>query len=256
MSLQEYVDYFFSIVSFVDVVALIVFLIFVNQGFKFGFIRAVGNLLAFILTGYVAVTTSEYAARFVYNMTGARESLTSTIESYIVRDGVVLSGQALLGALNDFVGGHRFLGSFFTELLENNAYVVDAVASGVVVSPHTMLNSIVGGVEPVVLFAIRVVTFFVIAIAVYTLSLMVCSFIARVISKIPILGSIDRLLGAMLGAVAGVLGVAVVVAVMFLVVGATGGVGVLTSESLHNSFVFNMLLELQKSVVSLVQFGG
>ena len=233
-----------SRINFIDVVCLVVFLIFLAQGFKLGFVRIVGGLLSFVVTVYVSIVASEGAARFTYDSLNLRERVTTAIQNQITVGGVELTGQALLNSLNEFVGSYRFLSPILSEFLENNVDVVNSVLSNSVGASGALVNSIVGSTETVILFALRVVWFVFIAMFVYVIALVVCKFIAKVVAYLPVISSVNSLFGAVLGGVGGLCAVVVVLGVAFMVVNATGGVGVLTSESLYNSIVFQTLLQL------------
>ncbi len=239
-------------VNFVDAVSLFVLLVFVMQGFRLGFMRIATGVLCLIGTVYLANLIALPAARWIFDRLGLRDTIYATLTDIFQQHGSGLYGQGLLDGLNKFVEQHTFLRPFIANALERNKDVVQAALGDGALRPELLITSIVNSVETVMLFGIRIVCFFVIAFSVYVVILVICNAVVKVLSLLPVIGTVDKLLGGLLGGVGGCFAVLVVVAVMFLIIGVSGGVGVLTSAELHSSFVYSIILRMQNEFINIL----
>ncbi len=211
-----------------DIILVVIFAAFVLTAAKKGFVKTLLELVASILALVLAYQLSPLVAQGAYDGI-VKESLVTSIEEQLDENfntsTAAKKAEVTLDALPDFVVS--LASSAGVEVSD-----IKAKISSEKFSSENLATELVEKVaEPIVVGALTIVAFMLLAI----LLLFALKFLAHIISKlfdVPIIGTANKLLGALLGACKGVIVIVFICTVLnFIFANGDGEMAVAVNES-------------------------
>jgi uncharacterized membrane protein required for colicin V production len=207
-------------------VALIAMLVGINRGFLSSLISFIGLVLAIVVSAFIASILSE----IIFNGL-LRDSLTSAVEEKLIEstnpnDLVDSLSSGVLGILVGIFGLKDELLMFFSEMSDKSSVVAGDIVSMVIKPPLIML--------------IRLFTFI---IFMFILKWLISLIARKIISvnEIPMIGSVNKLLGGLFGILRGLVLCFIVVAVLTFVVKLGGIEADYFAEIKDNTILFSSI---------------
>ena len=207
-------------------VALITMLVGINRGFLSSLISFIGLVLAIVVSAFIASILSE----IIFNGL-LRDSLTSAVEEKLIEstnpnDLVDSLSSGVLGILVGIFGLKDELLMFFSEMSDKSSVVAGDIVSMVIKPPLIML--------------IRLFTFI---IFMFILKWLISLIARKIISvnEIPMIGSVNKLLGGLFGILRGLVLCFIVVAVLAFVVKLGGFEADYFTEIKDNTILFSSI---------------
>lgn len=224
--------------NIIDIALITVILVFLIVGIKRGFIKELVSLIGFVVAFVVALFLSGIGSSFVYD----------TFVDGFVKDKV---SSAVMQSIDNEVDGVLVsIPDYFINAAEATGTDIEGVVkSNIGASVEETANSVAATVskdvaKPVIGALIRVILFIIIFIIVKIL----IDWIGRaldLVSRLPVIHSLNRVLGAVIGTARGVVTAAIICFVaMYLIKFQGGNLFGLTAEMLEGSFIYNLLSSL------------
>ncbi len=224
--------------NIIDIALITVILVFLIVGIKRGFIKELVSLIGFVVAFVVALFLSGIGSSFVYD----------TFVDGFVKDKV--SSAVMQSVDNEVDGVLVSIPDYFINAAEATGTDIEGVVkSNIGASVEETANSVATTVskdvaKPVIGALIRVILFIIIFIIVKIL----IDWIGRaldLVSRLPVIHSLNRVLGAVIGTARGVVTAAIICFVaMYLIKFQGGNLFGLTAEMLEGSFMYNLLSSL------------
>ena len=224
--------------NIIDIALITVILVFLIVGIKRGFIKELVSLIGFVVAFVVALFLSGIGSSFVYD----------TFVDGFVKDKV--SSAVMQSVDNEVDGVLVSIPDYFINAAEATGTDIEGVVkSNIGASVEETANSVAATVskdvaKPVIGALIRVILFIIIFIIVKIL----IDWIGRaldLVSRLPVIHSLNRVLGAVIGTARGVVTAAIICFVaMYLIKFQGGNLFGLTAEMLEGSFMYNLLSSL------------
>lgn len=217
-----------------DIILVVIFAAFVLTAAKKGFVKTLLELVASILALVLAYQLSPLVAQGAYDGI-VKESMITSIEEQLDENfntaSAAKKAEVTLEALPDFVVS--LASSAGVEINE-----IKAKISSEKFSSENLATELVEKVaEPIVIGALTIVAFMILAL----LLLFVLKFLAHIISKlfnIPLIGTANKILGALLGACKGIIVIVFVCTVLeFIFANGDGEM----ATAVNDSFVIGLL---------------
>lgn len=220
----------------VILVAIVIWAIahFANRGF----VRTVLSFLGYLISGFIASTLSQLGARWVFHEF-ARPWLISYIDENILPSVGVAGAADAVGQFADSLPG--IVGNVVRFGLDANPGALQQINDSLQTSVQNIGPAIADYLcAPVVLSLLRIVLFFVL----FGLCLALVRNIARLcgfISKIPLLGGVNSLLGGALGFFQGILVIYLLAILLGLAVLMTNNqIPFVNEEVIQSTFIFKI----------------
>lgn len=224
--------------NIIDIALITVILVFLIVGIKRGFIKELVSLIGFVVAFVVALFLSGIGSSFVYD----------TFVDGFVKDKV---SSAVMQSIDNEVDGVLVsIPDYFINAAEATGTDIEGVVkSNIGASVEETANSVAATVskdvaKPVIGALIRVILFIIIFIIVKIL----IDWIGRaldLVSRLPVIHSLNSVLGAVIGTARGVVTAAIICFVaMYLIKFQGGNLFGLTAEMLEGSFMYNLLSSL------------
>ncbi len=223
----------------VDLILLAVVVLFVLIGMKRGFISEVVSLVSFVVAFLVAFNLSSTVSSAVYDGIVEERIVTKVSES--VLPSLEIGSESGLTLPESVVDAGEYIGidvysvidTAFGDSFEETAEHIGKTVSDKVAGP--ILTSFIRALLFIVIFIILKI---------------VLDFLAKffkIVSRLPVIGGANKLLGGVIGAVRGVLAAVVLCYALTLVVKfRPGGFLGITRETVESSVLFEMLGNILK----------
>lgn len=219
-----------------DGITVLLIMIFAATSFNRGFLNSVVRLLGTLAAISASVIVSQPAAEFIFD-----NYLYKGINSVVTKHMGEISEfdiAAFTDGMSDLI---KELPNFFSKIIESGFGVHSEEWYQMIIAQHAddMTAAVVDNIiAPLATGLIRVIVFF----AVFSLIMLLVNAVAALLigaNKIPIIGSLNEVLGGVLGAVHGMLYVFVIASIVWLALSASGGeLGPLTTEVVEKTLIF------------------
>lgn len=225
-----------SIVLDVLIVALLV--IFLLIGKKKGFVCTAIELLGWIAVAVFAIPLAQTAANWVYDVC-IDNSICNAVNKTIVET----SDGSLITAINDYIAK---LPSFVSSQLAENEITASYILNQGELNDN-IAGAVSNAVKPIIIPLISAIISIILAIVGIFCVRLLAKVCGGIVNRIPIVGSVNGLLGAMLGLVKGavITGIAVFIISTVLNIRTEGIFGI-TSETVNNTYIFKVIAGLFK----------
>ncbi len=207
----------------VDILALGVLVAYAIIAAKKGFIDVVLGLITTILSLLIAMLLMKSVLRWtngLFGLQGVLEGACSGALGKINALNVDVSNEGLQAMLEE-----QNIPTFLAR------YVIESVGDSTIPA-GTTLAMVIGA--PMGKFIVSLITFFVLFILVKLLLILLKTLLSAIINKIPVVGTLNRILGAVVGVIQGLLLLSAIIAVLSLI----------PSDGLHAFFDNCLLLKL------------
>ncbi|HIR53105.1 MAG TPA: CvpA family protein [Candidatus Onthovicinus excrementipullorum] len=189
-----------------DICLVLIFVLMICLGVYKGAVRTVLGIIALVLAGFLAVKLGSYLAPLIYDKFFS-ESIAAAIQSNLPDEGTAISAaqqaQSAMESLPDFV--RNMAASFGINLNEIQAQISSYDYSGADIA-----QNIEGSViAPLVTAVCKVIVVIVAFLLLYIIFRLLICLIDRFFD-LPVLGTANRILGGILGAVKGLIAVVLV----------------------------------------------
>ncbi len=215
----------------IDVIVILVILLMTYLAAKRGFIRTLINLAGFIIAAFAANFLAEQLAQLVYT-SFIRDDATTKIAAAITEYGGVSSA---LGNIEGFVSG------FSLPFVDMGFAAGHIEQIGTTLSAETTIaaQQIADGViAPIATPLIQAILFVILFIICVILTSIVARIISNAINMVPIVGGINKFLGAVVGAVEGLILVFLIAMAINLAISGSGDFWVFNNQSIEQTFLF------------------
>ena len=217
-----------------DFIVLIVITLFVLICMRMGFIRSLVQLLRWVVSFLISYLLSFALAPAVYDgffRAGLEESVNNTMGDVVsgAVDGLGISD--ITAKIPSFLAGML---NFDPSAIEQS--VSDTLQEQGIIASNSIMTTVI---DPVITALIGAVLF----LLLFSLLMLITKLLARSlnkINKIPVIGSVNRILGACLGLVEGMVFVLVVSFFIDIVLGFSGNIGPITQEEIGKTFLWNL----------------
>ena len=238
--MAEYINYFWDILAVVMIVSSIVSCF--RKGFMYSFVKTVGSIASLIF----AAILSQPVSRSIYD-TLLRRRMIEGFQRFFESAGEIdlteftLAVSEKLSSLPGRLGDQML--NAFTEYADRwyQSFSTADFAS----YAETFTNAVA---EPVVVGVLRCVLFLVMFLLFAFLAKLLAN-LFKGIKYIPILGSLNAVLGSLLGLILGVIHVLILCGLIWLILNFIGGIpNFLTPEILENTYVMGFIYHLVPSL--------
>ncbi len=230
-----------------DVILIAIFAAYVITAAKKGFVRTLLELVAVVAAIFLSFQISPVISQTVYDGFVEKE-IVATLEEQISENVDALSvtekANAVLDSIPDFAVS--LAASAGVEI----STIKEQISSQKFDSQNLAQSLVDKIAEPIVVGALTIIIFILLAVVL----MIALKFVAKLVSKlfdIPLVKSVNRSLGGVLGAIKGVLVVIVICTALRFIFG--GGDGEL-SVAVNDSFVVGLLDEINPLIDSLKEF--
>ena len=230
-----------------DIILVAIFAAYVFFAAKKGFVRTLLELVAVVAAIFLSLQISPVIAQTAYDGFVEKE-IVATLEEQISENVDALSvtekANAVLDSIPDFAVS--LAASAGVEI----STIKEQISSQKIDSQNLAQSLVDKIAEPIVVGALTIIIFILLAVVL----MIALKFVAKLVSKlfdIPLVKSVNRSLGGVLGAIKGVLVVIVICTALRFIFG--GGDGEL-SVAVNNSFVVGLLDEINPLIDSLKEF--
>lgn len=230
-----------------DIILVAIFAAYVFFAAKKGFVRTLLELVAVVAAIFLSFQISPVISQTVYDGFVEKE-IVATLEEQISENVDALSvtekANAVLDSIPDFAVS--LAASAGVEI----STIKEQISSQKIDSQNLAQSLVDKIAEPIVVGALTIIIFILLAVVL----MIALKFVAKLVSKlfdIPLVKSVNRSLGGVLGAIKGVLVVIVICTALRFIFG--GGDGEL-SVAVNDSFVVGLLDEINPLIDSLKEF--
>ncbi len=238
-----------SIILDLAVLAIIILAVFI--GYKRGFIRTVINLVGYIVAAVLAYVVSLPISQFIFN-TFLRKQSVELIQSAVEKQS---GGQSVAQLIDTAFAAipekvHTLAASYIgsTEAIKNNLISSTPTTAEIA---ENVVNKVI---EPISTMIIQTLAFIILFI-VFCIAVKLITKALKVIDKIPLLGSANAALGAVVGIIQAIVFVLIFTAAVAMVINLTGNqMENLNNTVIEQSYVFKIIYEynpiLRSTIVS------
>lgn len=230
-----------------DIILVAIFAAYVFFAAKKGFVRTLLELVAVVAAIFLSFQISPVISQTVYDGFVEKE-IVATLEEQISENVDALSVTEKTNAVLDSIP------DFAVSLAASAGVEISTIKeqiSSQKIDSQNLAQSLVDKIaEPIVVGALTIIIFILLAVVL----MIALKFVAKLVSKlfdIPLVKSVNRSLGGVLGAIKGVLVVIVICTALRFIFG--GGDGEL-SVAVNDSFVVGLLDEINPLIDSLKEF--
>jgi len=226
---------------FWDLIVVFIFGLFIFIGVKNGFIKSVVGLLGSFGAMLVAGLLSRPIAIGIFDLF-FKGSLTEKISSGLMNSGGAQASEkaaAVLDGLPGFLSGYVQAGDLQGQL--------EGAVSGAV---GTATNAVVALLSPLFITFIQYIVFFVLFLAA-AVAVRVFGKVLEGIFRAPVLGSANRLLGGVFGALRALILLLIAGLILFLIAPSPGKESLVSRETLNQSVLFSYFYSTKNLLVSL-----
>lgn len=230
-----------------DIVLVAIFAGYVFFAAKKGFVRTLLELVAVVAAIFLSFQISPVVSQTVYDgfvekqiVTALEEQISENVDALSVKE----KANAVLDSIPDFAVS--LAASAGVEI----STIKEQISSQKFDSQNLAQSLVDKIAEPIVVGALTIIIFILLAVVL----MIALKFVAKLVSKlfdIPLVKSVNRSLGGVLGAIKGVLVVIVICTALRFIFG--GGDGEL-SVAVNDSFVVGLLDEINPLIDSLKEF--
>jgi len=217
------------------VVAIVVFFIITSA--KRGFVRTLLDVVAFFLSLYLSITFSGVLAEGAYNLF-IKDAIVQTVEE---------STSGLTTSLVNIEEALDSMPDFIANAAENYgvsnkgfAEFLSTADNGVGFAEHAVDYV----AKPIIVNALKTVLY----IILFIVLCVILKFVARIVNKlfnIPIIGGLNKTLGAIFGLVKGtVIAAALCIAISIIVSLTKDGFLIFTNENIESTYLFKLLASI------------
>ncbi len=226
----------------IDGITALIIVIFAVSAYRKGFLNTITMLFGTIASLIVSLTLSSPIARFVYDNC-ISEKVGEVVSRHM--SGVTIGDMAsfsrnmdsLINELPSVISG--MLQSGFGLNIEK---WYDKIAAASVEDIASAVEEII--VEPIAVGLLRVLTFFVLFLSLMLIVNIVAAFLKGV-NHLPLIGTVNEVLGGVMGAVQGMLYVFVLAAVLWLMLSASGGeIGPVSEKAIDETLLFKHFYDI------------
>jgi|GEM_PF-2861752 len=218
-----------SLWNLLDLVLLVVLLISLVKGSKKGFVHSLLDLATYVVTVLVAAFLCKAFAQIIYNKY-IRDKL---IEVISVKMATGTAGEIIEKLSSGFVGTLLKISGSSDKL----TFYLDAAKSGSSAASLIVDNILKGPV----LVAVKAV-FFVITFVIVRIAARIIIKITDVINKLPVIGSLNKLLGAVVGFAEGFISCYIAVYIFSFFIGLFGVKSAeLTQQAITHSYLYRFI---------------
>lgn len=231
-----------------DLIVVLIIAFFVITSAKRGFVRTAIEIVGFFLAFYLSLSLSGIAANFIYDGF-VKEPMLAQIEEKaddLIKDSLptvdlnenddaIISQNSveIYNALPQFIVGvaknYDITPEGFAQTIKNNN---DSNAT------ELLLDY---AVKPIVVNLIKIILFIILFIVLSILVKWLAKIVNRIFS-IPIIGGLNRTLGAVFGLIKGtIIAAAVCIAISFIISFSENGILFVTSQTIENTYIFKIL---------------
>lgn len=229
-----------------DLILVAIVVISCRKGSKDGFAKTVVGFLGVFIALVLAGALCKPAANLVYT-SFVQKPVETTIENTITNytDGIkesALSGQQVLEAVDKAIeDSPKFLKNALglEEKKQELSEKIDEVYTADIGAFARSITEEV--VKPPVISVVSVIAF----VVLFLIASLVCTLVSKslkLVNKIPLLGSLNSLLGGIIGALKGIIVVIILNWLLVALVGDSGNLfGVITAETIQSSLIMKNL---------------
>lgn len=239
-----------SNLNIVDGIAVTLVALSVFTAYKRGFLRSAAGLLSLAFSIIFAKVLATPVANWIYTAFNVNGLLEKHITTYLNKNiaipvGVNNSGlefnTQLVTAVDSYVESLNYLKPFMQDNITNNPEILKTLTTAKSDGIAHVTTSLVNSFEPVIRMGIQVGCFLLLSLLAYAVLSIFTRSIANALAHLPLVGSLNHILGAVVGLISGGLSTLVFVGVLYAVVALFGSVWLFTPESLQYSYVFTFL---------------
>lgn len=220
----------------IDLIALLIIILIIVISAKRGFLSGVVSFVGWIVSVLAANQLCKPAANYIYSnlvrsrvhdavlnsLDGASASLSSSYSDIL---------NLLPESIKNLIGGE-------TAQEAINAVLGSSAGAAPETTAQALTDEVIG---PIIITLLSAVAFIIIFL-VCSLVVKLLSGVFRGVHKIPIIGPLNTMLGAVIGAVEAVILLYVIgVAIRFLITASGGSLFGLTAEDFNNTYTYNIL---------------
>ena len=218
--------------SALDIMVIVIMALCILIGAWRGFVRTVLGLVNFILAIFLTNLLYPYMSRFLQSFDGLYNTLTTSIRSGLGLDAMVYAESR--AAQNEIINNLPLPAALRDAVLIN----IDNVTAGATATlAEGFANHVAGFLAVIVINVISMMVVFGLVFA----GLMILTRVLNIVTKLPVINTANKLLGAALGAAWGLLLTWVVLGVVVVYLSANSQVNVV--EMLENSVIAGPLNE-------------
>ena len=215
----------------IDLILVFVILIFVIIAYKKGFIASLLDFLGTIIAWIASINLSAFASTWIYQ-TFIKEPITDYVYLKLT-ESANTTAETLASSIPEFI--HSAAITFGIDInniiLNNTGLEFDSAVSSIT-------NGIV---EPIITILIRIIVVILLYI-IFSFVIKLLSKLFKNINKIPIVGSLNKFLGIIVGLFKGALITMLICFVFYTILGFAGGeLFGITKETLNDTYIFSFL---------------
>ena len=215
----------------IDLILTIIILIFVIVAYKKGFIASLLDFLGTIIAWIASINLSEFLSLWLYN-TFVKTPITDYVYLKLT-ESANTAAESLVASIPEFI---------YTAATTFGIDINSIISSNSGLEIDTAVSSITSGiVEPIITILIRIIVAILLYI-IFAFFIKMLSKLFKNVNKIPIVGSLNKFLGIVLGLLKGAL-IAMLVCIIFnTILGFSGG-GLfgITNQTLNSTYIFSFL---------------
>lgn len=211
-----------------DVIGIVFIFSFLIYGFIRGFLKEVSGLLSWIISLVCAKMLSFTVGEKLYAVFNIHDKIVAEINS-IVDKADFSTLDNLRNSLNKGIENLSFVGKFIGDFVKTKWDITSIYQSGAVDVKSKIVDTLVVSVEPTVKYVMELLAFIILFIILIILTSVILKVLTRVFEKIPLVGTVNNLLGAVAGTIKGIILFVILFATSFVVLSLTGSewIGVL-----------------------------
>lgn len=230
--------------TFFDIGALILVLIFSIIGVKQGFIRGFIRLITWLISLIGAKILAYPCTDIVYESLGIRDNLIKNI-SQVIESVDFTSIESARNTLDSGLSSLSGIGPFIKGYVSDSWNITDILQTGASDIQSQLLNALLEVIEPIFYQIVQIG----VSIGLFVLLMIVLSVIfslfSNILTSVKLIGALDSLLGLILGAIKGIIVVVILYMLIFVILSVSG------SESLSlfmNSKFFDVIIGMKNFV--------
>ncbi len=221
----------------IDVIMILVILLMTYLAAKRGFVKTVISLVGFVIAAFVANFLAAQLAQLVYDSFISAD-VSSKIATTILEAGGITAG---IAGVKELVTGLPIPFTDMGVVAGQIDSMGSSLSSDVNVAAEQIADSVVAPIATPLIQALLFIVFFIV------LGILV-SIVARIISRginmVPIVGGINKFLGAIVGVAQGLILVFLIAMVINLALQGSGDFWVFSEQSIDGTFLFKHFYNL------------
>lgn len=227
-----------------DYVCIGILLICMLSGLMKGFVKEVSGVISLLLSVVIAKIVSIPITLKVYEYFNVREAVLGKLESVVAEvyaDKVNASVEELKLGIETVLSKFSFIGNYISKSVTEDFGVYEILAKGGDNFVKDLSIKLMSQLEPVILYMLSIVLFIVICILVFIIVKIVMKSLSSIIKKIPLVGSMNSLLGMSIGCIKGACLVVLITLGSFLIISIFTNIDGEIAKTVLNSRFFELI---------------